>query len=204
MPSNRSPRPLGSTQTDMLANLGQHGGEWYSGCGRYWYSDRKDTTVYRSLITRGYVEEREITLHRQSKSLFRMTRAGREWYLARTGTRVQRHPFAKVTEPYEEGEFPEDSSAAPAMLDAAPDADNEFEDYSVRDDGIQGWTVSDQIDSKDRRIIRNGKVWWVAMWGFDEAKRLAEQYADWLNDDGSVSKSNTGPAIAVPIMIAPF
>ncbi|WP_138392168.1 hypothetical protein [Rhizobium sp. MHM7A] len=184
----------------MLVNLGQSGGEWYSGCGRHWYSPRQDTQVYRTLVARGYVEEREIVLHRQSTTLFRMTRAGREWYFTRTGKRVQRHPFAKVTDPYEEGEFLEDVSPGSATQDVSPVPDDEFDDYSVRDDGIQGWTVSSQIDSKDRRIIGNRKVWWVSQWGFDEAKRLAEQHADWLNDDGSF----TGPAIAVPIMIAPF
>lgn len=204
MSSERSLSPLGSLQTDMLANLGERGGEWYAGCGRYWHSDRQDAKVYRTLVTRGYVEEREITLHRQSKSLFRMTRAGREWYLARTGKRVQRHPFAKVTEPYEEGEFSEDISTAAATDNAVPASDDEFDDYSVRDDGIQGWTVSPDIDRKDRRIIGHRKIWWVSQFGFDEAKRLAEQHADWLNEDGSAIKSNTGPAIAVPIMIAPF
>lgn len=206
MPSDRAQRPLGTLQTDMLENLGRSGGEWFAGCGRHWSSDRQDTKVYRSLATRGYVEEREIEASPPvwSTSLFRMTQAGREWYFARTGKRVRRHPFAKVTEPYEEGEFLDDSSAAPVADDAAAAADNEFDDYSVRDDGIQGWTVSAQIDSKDRRIIGQRKVWWVAQWGFDEAKRLAEQHADWLNDNGSSTKANTGPAIAVPIMIAPL
>jgi hypothetical protein len=204
MPFDRSPRLLGSLQTDMLANLGQSGGEWYSGCGRHWHSPRRDTQVYRALAARGYIEEREITLHHQSTTLFRMTRAGREWYFARTGKRVQRHPFAKVIEPYEEGEFPEGGSSLRATQDVAPEPDDEFDDYTVRDDGIQGWTVSAQIDSKDRRIIGHRKIWWVCQWGFDEAKLLAEKHADWLNDDGWSTKANTGPAIAVPIMIAPF
>jgi len=204
MPSDSRQRQLGSLQIDMLANLGERGGEWYAGCGRYWHSDRRDTKVYRALAARGYVEEREITLHRQTVSLFRMTREGREWYFARTGKRVQRHPFAKVTEPYEEDEFAVDGRTAPEMQGTAPETDSEFEDYCVRDDGIQGWTVSAQIDHKDRRIVDDQKVWWVSQWGFDEAKRLAEQHAGWLNDDVSANRSNTGPAIAVPLMIAPF
>jgi hypothetical protein len=188
----------------MLANLGERGGEWYAGCGRHWNSDRLDTKVYRTLATRGYVEEREITLHNKSVALFRMTREGREWYFSRTGKRVQRHPFAKVTEPYEEGEFLENDLTASQMQGAVPEADIELEDDCVRDDGIQAWTVSVQIDSQDRRIIGNRKVWWVSHWGFDEAKRLAEQHAGWLNYDVSATKSNTGPAIAVPLIIAPF
>jgi hypothetical protein len=187
----------------MLENLGQSGGEWYSGCGRHWHTPRRDTEVYRTLCQRGYVEEREIILHSNPAILFRMTRAGREWYFARTGKRVQRHPFAKVTEPYEEGEFQDQVSPGSSTQNAAPDT-GEFDDYAVRDDGIQGWTVSSDIDNKDRRIIGNRKVWWVSQWGFDEAKRLAEEHAGWLNDEGSATKSNTGPAIAVPIMIAPF
>lgn len=198
MPNKHTSRPLGSLQADMLENLGVSGGEWYSGCGRHWHSPRRDTEVYRTLCQRGYVEEREIILHGNTATLFRMTRAGREWYFARKGKRVQRHPFAKVTEPYEEGEFQE-------QVEPISEANvDEFEDYTVRDDGIQGWTISSQIDSKDRRIIGNRKVWWVSQWGFDEAKRLAEAHAAWLNEDGFDTKANVGPAIAVPIMIAPF
>jgi hypothetical protein len=186
----------------MLQNLGESGGEWYSGCGRHWHSPRRDTEVYRTLCQRGYVEEREIILHGNPATLFRMTREGREWYFARKGKRVQRHPFAKVTEPYEEGEFQEQAESLSGSQTRVEM--DEFEDYTVRDDGIQGWTISSQIDSKDRRIIGNRKVWWVSQWGFDEAKRLAETHADWLNEDGSGIKSNVGPAIAVPIMIAPL
>lgn len=186
----------------MLANLGAHGGEWYAGCGRYWHSDTKDVKAYRALVARGFVEEREIILHGCPKPIFLLTQAGREWYFRRTGKLVQRHPFAKITDLHEEGEFPESGDAS---LDAQEtDAETEFDEYLVRDDGIQGWTVSVQLDNKDRRIIGERKVWWVSQWGFDEAKRLAEQHADWLNDDGPPSKTNTGPAIAVPIMIAPF
>ena len=202
MPTERTSRPLGSLQIAMLENLGDSGGEWYSGCGRHWHNPRRDTEVYRALCQRGYVEEREIILHRNPATLFRMTRAGREWYFARKGKRVQRHAFAKVTEPYEEGEFQEEAGFNSETA-SGPEVD-EFEDYTVRDDGIQGWTISSQIDSKDRRIIGNRKVWWVSQWGFDEAKRLAEAHAGSLNDSGSDTKSNVGPAIAVPIMIAPF
>jgi hypothetical protein len=184
----------------MLTNLGEHGGEWYAGCGRYWKSDRQDPKVYRALVERGFVEEREVILLQHPRSVFRMTQAGREWYLSRTGKRVQRRPFAKITDPYEEGEPLENDAQSP-VTETEPTT--EFDEYSVRDDGIQGWTVSVDIDTKSRRTIEEGKVWWVAEWGFDEAKLRAGRHADYLNGDGSI-EDKTVLAIAVPIMIAPY
>lgn len=194
-------RKLGTLQTDMLINLGGHGGEWHHGSGWRWGDFGRDTAVYESLCKRGLVEAREAPSNKRAltgETIYRMTRAGREWYREQTGKPITRHRFAIFTEPYEEGETEISSEPAVNNVDE-PEPDDM--DFVVPENLVQGWTVADERDRNDRLIIGTHRVYWVVEHGYAEAKRRAEQYAKVLNERHQAVQNNVS-AIAVPITVA--
>jgi hypothetical protein len=189
---------LGTLQTDLLQALGRHGGEWYRGSQWTWGATSKMEPVFRALVKKGFVEERdnpETTGMFCSSPIFRMTRLGREWYFETTKERVERFRFAKFTEPYEEGEFHQPEPIASAETSAIDQGDV---DYAVPADGIHGWTVSTANDRNDVPVIGDHKVWWVMKWGPEESKLKAERFAEWLNENRFETNSH---AVAVPLGI---